>query len=139
LKRYQTVESRAVSKSQIDLAVSQAQSSTAQVDVARSKVQRPKRKRTLAKSSIDTATADVAQTRPFCTGGTRPFIYQTHRPEDGRVTRRTVGRVTTSRLGQSLLAIVPHNVWITANFKETQLAHMRPGQPVSIRVDAFRN
>jgi len=32
---------------------------------------------------------------------------------------------------------VPHNVWITANFKETQLAHMKAGQPVSIRVDAF--
>ena len=29
------------------------------------------------------------------------------------------------------------DVWVTANFKETQLAHMRPGQPVEIKVDAY--
>jgi membrane fusion protein (multidrug efflux system) len=40
--------------------------------------------------------------------------------------------------GQTLLAIVPlHDVWITANFKETQLANMRPGQHVTIAIDAF--
>ena len=40
--------------------------------------------------------------------------------------------------GQSLLAIVPlDDVWITANFKETQLTHMQPGQSVTISVDAF--
>ena len=35
------------------------------------------------------------------------------------------------------MAVVPREVYITANFKETQLAHMRRGQPVEIRVDAF--
>jgi len=40
--------------------------------------------------------------------------------------------------GQSLLLIVPiDDIWITANFKETQLKRMRPGQPVTIRVDTF--
>jgi membrane fusion protein (multidrug efflux system) len=40
--------------------------------------------------------------------------------------------------GQTLLAIVPlDDVWITANFKETQLANMRPGQHVTIAIDAF--
>ena len=34
------------------------------------------------------------------------------------------------------MAIVPFQLWVTANFKETQLAHMRPGQPVSVHVDA---
>ena len=33
--------------------------------------------------------------------------------------------------------LVDPNVWVTANFKETQLAHMRPGQAVTIKVDAF--
>jgi membrane fusion protein (multidrug efflux system) len=32
---------------------------------------------------------------------------------------------------------VPHEVWVVANFKETQLTHMRPGQPVQIKVDAY--
>jgi membrane fusion protein (multidrug efflux system) len=39
--------------------------------------------------------------------------------------------------GQALLAMVPKNVWVVANFKETQLRRMRPGQPVTVRVDAF--
>ncbi len=40
--------------------------------------------------------------------------------------------------GQPLLALVPlDDVWVTANFKETQLGRMRPGQRVRIRVDAF--
>ena len=41
-------------------------------------------------------------------------------------------------IGQELVDVVPlHDVWVTANFKETQLAHMRPGQPVEIKVDAY--
>ncbi|MGA8233068.1 MAG: HlyD family efflux transporter periplasmic adaptor subunit [Candidatus Acidiferrales bacterium] len=39
--------------------------------------------------------------------------------------------------GQQLVTVVPlDDVWITANFKETQLRNMRPGQPVEIKVDA---
>ena len=40
-------------------------------------------------------------------------------------------------IGQNLMALVPPRVWITANFKETQLDLMRVGQPVEIRIDAY--
>jgi membrane fusion protein, multidrug efflux system len=40
-------------------------------------------------------------------------------------------------VGQALFMFVPRDVWITANFKETQLAAMRPGQPVDITIDSF--
>jgi membrane fusion protein (multidrug efflux system) len=40
-------------------------------------------------------------------------------------------------MGQSLMAIVLPDVWVTANFKETQLTHMRPGQPATISVDTY--
>ena len=41
-------------------------------------------------------------------------------------------------VGQELVDVVPlDDVWITANFKETQLDHMRPGDPVEIKVDAY--
>jgi membrane fusion protein, multidrug efflux system len=41
-------------------------------------------------------------------------------------------------VGQELLDVVPlDDIWVTADFKETQLAHMRPGQPVEIKVDAY--
>jgi membrane fusion protein (multidrug efflux system) len=41
------------------------------------------------------------------------------------------------QVGQILLSIVPEEVWVTANFKETQITHIRPGQPVRIKVDTY--
>lgn len=41
-------------------------------------------------------------------------------------------------VGQEMLDVVPlDDIWVIANFKETQLEHMRPGQPVRIKVDAY--
>jgi membrane fusion protein, multidrug efflux system len=59
-------------------------------------------------------------------------------PARGFVSRKTVevGQVVQS--GQPLMALILlDNPWITANFKETQLRDMRPGQPVTIKVDAY--
>jgi membrane fusion protein (multidrug efflux system) len=53
------------------------------------------------------------------------------------VTRKSVVVGNYVQVGQQLMAIVPHEVWVTANFKETQLPNMKPGQPVQISVDAF--
>lgn len=57
-------------------------------------------------------------------------------PVDGRVTMKHVTRGNYVQIGQSLLAIVPTNVWVTANFKETQLQKLRPGQSVEIEIDS---
>ncbi len=40
-------------------------------------------------------------------------------------------------VGQALMMFVPREVWVTANFKETQLLSVRPGDPVDIRVDTY--
>jgi membrane fusion protein (multidrug efflux system) len=56
---------------------------------------------------------------------------------DGSVANRTVQVGDFVQPGQTLFSAVPNATYIIANFKETQLAHMRVGQPVSIRVDAF--
>ncbi len=58
-------------------------------------------------------------------------------PISGQVVNRQVEVGSYVAPGQQLLAIVPREMWVTANFKETQLKHMRPGQPVEIRVDAY--
>jgi len=58
-------------------------------------------------------------------------------PESGRVTRKSVETGSYVPVGQALLSVVPEKVWVTANFKETQLTHMRPGQNVEITVDAY--
>lgn len=57
--------------------------------------------------------------------------------ESGRVTRKSVEPGAYVQVGQTLFSIVPDRVWVVANFKETQLRHMRPGQPASVRVDAY--
>lgn len=59
-------------------------------------------------------------------------------PIDGVVGDRTVRVGQLVRPGAQLMAIVPSaDVYVIANFKETQLAKMRPGQPVSVRFDAY--
>jgi membrane fusion protein (multidrug efflux system) len=59
-------------------------------------------------------------------------------PVTGIVGKRTVEVGQNVGVGQELVEVVPlDDVWVTANFKETQLAHMRPGQPVEIKVDAY--
>lgn len=58
-------------------------------------------------------------------------------PIDGVVGNRAVRLGQYVQPGRQLLVIVPREVWIEANFKETQIAHMRPGQKVAIAVDAF--
>jgi membrane fusion protein (multidrug efflux system) len=58
-------------------------------------------------------------------------------PETGRVTRKAVEVGALVQVGQPLLAIVPGEVWVTANFKESQIGNIRPGQPVDIIVDAY--
>jgi len=58
-------------------------------------------------------------------------------PEAGKVTKKNAEPRAYVQVGQSLLAIVTDEVWVVANFKETQLTRMRPGQKVSISVDAY--
>lgn len=60
-------------------------------------------------------------------------------PQDGWVTKRGVEKGDYLQVGQQLFSIVSPEVWVTANFKETQLAHMRTGQQVSIAIDAYPN
>jgi membrane fusion protein (multidrug efflux system) len=58
-------------------------------------------------------------------------------PIDARVTKRNVEEGQYVQVGAALMSLVSPKVWITANFKETQLTHMEPGQPVHIAVDAY--
>ena len=60
-------------------------------------------------------------------------------PVGGRVTRLTAAKGGYAQIGQAVLMFVPTEVWITANFKETQLTNMRPRQSVDIEIDAFPN
>jgi membrane fusion protein, multidrug efflux system len=58
-------------------------------------------------------------------------------PEAGRVARLTAAKGNYAAVGQALMMFVPQHVWVTANFKETQLQTVRPGDSVEITIDAF--
>jgi len=58
-------------------------------------------------------------------------------PVAGKVTKKTLQVGQVVQPGQSLLVVVPTEVWVTANFKETQLADVRPGQKAKVKVDMY--
>lgn len=59
-------------------------------------------------------------------------------PISGRIAKRSVDPGKYVQAGQPLLSMVDEkDIWVVANFKETQIKKMRPGQPVEIRVDAY--
>ena len=58
-------------------------------------------------------------------------------PADGRVTRKAVEAGDYLQAGQQIMSLVPAEVWVVANFKESQLKDMRPGQPATVEIDAL--
>ena len=59
-------------------------------------------------------------------------------PIDGYVTKKALTTVDYVQVGQALMSLVPPRVWVIANFKETQLRSMRPGQPATVSIDAYQ-
>ncbi len=60
-------------------------------------------------------------------------------PIAGRVTQLAATKGNYAAVGQALMMFVPREVWVTANFKETQLTGVRPGAPVDISIDTYPN
>jgi membrane fusion protein, multidrug efflux system len=138
LKRYQSLQSPAVSRSQLDLAAAQARSNQAAVLVARGRVRAAEAQVSLGQAGIEAAQAEIQRAQAGVRQAELELSYtKVLAPENGFVTHRTVEAGAYVQAGQALLALVPSRVWVVANFKETQLTHMRPGQPVSVHVDAY--
>jgi len=138
LKRYQSVDSTAVSKSSVDAAQSQARAASANLEAARSQAKAAEADVTLCEAGVETASAAVQQAEAKLQQAELNLSYtQVTAPAEGRVTRRVVEQGAYIQPGQSLMAIVPRHYWVIANFKEIQLTHMRVGQSVEIVVDAY--
>ena len=58
-------------------------------------------------------------------------------PFDGKIIKKNLAVGNLVQPGQKLLALVSNDFWVVANFKETQIKKMRPGQKVKIKIDAF--
>jgi membrane fusion protein (multidrug efflux system) len=137
-QRYESIETRAVARTQVDLAVDQARAATAQLQVAQSRARAAAAQVELGKAGVTTAEAAVQQAETVVQQAQLNLSYtEITAPEAGYVTHRAAEVGAYAQPGQPLLAIVPAQAWVVANFKETQLADMRPGQPVEIFVDAY--
>lgn len=59
--------------------------------------------------------------------------------QSGKIVQLSAAKGQYVQVGQNLMMFVPSHIWVTANFKETQITDMRPGQPVTLEVDAYPN
>jgi membrane fusion protein, multidrug efflux system len=112
------------SKAILDSKTKRALATASDVKVNAAAVEAAKAQVELANALFDTAKLRLSYTQIFA-------------PQDGRITRKNVEIGNYVQTGAALMAVVSDDVWVVANFKETQLHHMRPGQPVDIRVDAY--
>jgi membrane fusion protein (multidrug efflux system) len=91
-----------------------------------------------SRSQVNVSSAEIEQAQAAVQQAELELSYtRIFAPESGRVTRKAVEEGALLQVGQVLFAIVPDDLWVNANFKETQLTFMRPGQPVEIDVDAY--
>jgi membrane fusion protein, multidrug efflux system len=133
------VRTQATSQAQVDVMQAQRDQANSNVLAAEAALAAQRRKLAVIAAQKQAAEAAIAQAT-----AARDLVRidlrntEVRAPIDGVIGNRQVrlGRYVTP--GQALIDIVPvANVWVIANFKETQLEHIRIGQPVRIRVDGF--
>jgi membrane fusion protein (multidrug efflux system) len=142
-QRQRNVDQRATTQTNVDQATEQFRAQSAAVNSAQAQVQIAALVRqTIAASEATLAQreAQVAQAKASLAQAEVNLSYTVIRaPQDGRVTRRNVDLGTFAQAGQQVFYLVTPALWVTANFKETQLARMHPGQKATITVDAYPN
>jgi membrane fusion protein (multidrug efflux system) len=141
LKRYlalRQLDAAAVAGTQIDQARAQADSAAGQAAAARRGIDDASAQIAVAEKQVKAARAQKAGALAQIASAHVTFGHLDIRaPVSGQVVNRNVNVGSYVSPGTQLMAIVPDEMWITANYKETQITRMRIGQPVAIRVDAF--
>ena len=112
-----TVENTAVETSKVDEASRQLAAAFAEKDMALSQFNE-------AQTNVAASKLNLSYTKILA-------------PVAGRVTRRAVEAGDYLQAGQQIMSLVPTEVWVVANFKESQLKDMAPGQPVTVEIDAL--
>jgi membrane fusion protein (multidrug efflux system) len=141
LQRYlalQQIDAAAVSGTQLDQARQAAQSTAAQALAARRAVDNAAAQVLVAREQVRGQRAQrVAALAQIRSAQVTVGHLDVRAPVDGQVVNRNVNLGSYVAPGTQLLAIVPDDIYVTANFKETQLQLMRRGQHVAIHIDAY--
>jgi len=126
-----TVQSAQQFQSQFEQAVAAERNAADAVDAAGKQVVALEAQETSARANLRAAQTQLDQAK-------LNLSYTTVTAgQGGHVAHLSAAKGAYVQAGQSLMMFVPDDVWVTANFKETQIADMRPGQPVDIDVDAY--
>jgi membrane fusion protein (multidrug efflux system) len=137
-KKYQGLEPAARSQEVADTVTAKQKTAAAAVEQAKASVQSAQSQVTAAKANVIAADGDYRKAQADTKRAEVNLGYcRIIAPTDGRITSKAVDPGDYVTALNPLFEIVPANVWVTANFKETQLNNMQPGQPVTLTVDAY--
>ena len=129
---------KAVSKAELDTAVAGRASAVADLAARKDSAVAAKAQISAAQSARDVLKAQVTVLRVQLKDAQQQLAYnRILAPVGGRIGKRSIEVGQRVTAGQQLTAIVQENVWLTANFKETQLADLKPGQEVKVSIDAI--
>jgi len=124
----------AVKKAALDSAISKV--NTARAEVQSSQAER--KQVAIRTADAGTAAAAVKTARARLEAAELTLSYTTiTAPVDGVVTRKSVEVGQIVQPGQGLMTVITPDIWVTANFKETQLADVKPGQKTEIHIDMY--
>ena len=117
---------------------SQLRQQQATVDSAQATLKLAQRQVEALKAQHDSADASLAQAKAQREQAQLNLSYATVTADQaGRVVQLSAAVGQYAQPGTNLSMFVPDDIWVWANFKETQLDHMRPGQPVAIDIDSY--
>jgi len=123
-------------KAQAQIAAAQAQVQEAQGRLAQANT--GKQQVAVSEAQAQSAGASIEQLQAAVAQAELELSYtKIYAPDTGSVTQKSVEQGALVQSGQPLMAIVPGDVWVIANFKENQIGRMQPGQPVEIVVDTY--
>ncbi|WP_243362102.1 HlyD family secretion protein [Fundidesulfovibrio terrae] len=139
LARYnQLVHTGAVSQQARDNADTLSRTTSASLQSSRKRVAAAEAQAALAATQIQTSQAGVEKNKAAVEQAKLDLAYcEITSVVGGRVTKKAVEPGDYVQVGQSVLSVVQDDIWVVANFKETQLSGMLPGQIVDLVVDAY--
>ena len=140
LERYRALSIRnIVSRQQLDAAETAARATAAQLTAAQRNASAAGEQVTAASAALTGSEARVAAARAVVDIAALQLSYTVvTAPVAGVVSKKSVELGQLVQAGQPLMSVVPlEDVWVVANFKETQVAAIEPGAPASIRADAY--
>jgi membrane fusion protein (multidrug efflux system) len=140
LRKDNTVSQRELDAAQTADTKAQADLKSAQENVGEeiSKVDEANAQLKAAETAVGLATSQWQEAQTNVASARLDLSYtKIFAPCDGRVTRKAVEPGNYIQVGQQLMSIVPPEIWVVANFKESQLKNMRTNQPVLVEIDAL--